>query len=133
MASKITKTALLGAALAALIGGAPAIAQSDYPNRPITAIIPFAGGSASDVVSRIMFDKMSKAMGQPIVVENKPGAGGNSGTLAGARATPDGYTIIGGGSGPVAANLSQPRAGRDKAATSAGRFGRFGAWLKEHF
>ena len=69
-------------------------------------IIPFAGGSASDVVSRIMFDKMSKSMGQPIVVENRPGAGGNTGTLQGARATPDGYTLVGGGSGPVAANMS---------------------------
>ena len=80
--------------------------RSNYPTRTITVIIPFAGGSASDVVSRIMLDKMSKNMGQPIVVENRPGAGGNSGTLQGARATPDGYTLIGGGSGPVAANLS---------------------------
>ena len=59
-----------------------AVAQS-YPSRTITAIIPFAGGSASDVVSRIMFDKMSKSMGQPIVIENRPGAGGNIGTAAG--------------------------------------------------
>ena len=51
-----------------------------YPTRAITVIIPFAGGSASDVVSRIMFDKMSKNMGQPIIIENRPGAGGNSGT-----------------------------------------------------
>jgi tripartite-type tricarboxylate transporter receptor subunit TctC len=108
MTAHLTKTILIGAAVttAALIGSVPANAQADYPNRPITAIIPFAGGSASDVVSRIMFERMSKNMGQPIVVENRPGAGGNSGTLQGARATPDGYTIIGGGSGPVAANLS---------------------------
>jgi tripartite-type tricarboxylate transporter receptor subunit TctC len=69
-------------------------------------IIPFAGGSASDVVSRILFDKMSKNMGQPIIVENRPGAGGNSGTGAAAKAAPDGYTLVGGGSGPVAANLA---------------------------
>lgn len=108
MTQKLATTILLGAAAmtAALIGSSPANAQADYPNRPITAIIPFAGGSASDVVSRIMFQQMSKGLGQPIIVENKPGAGGNSGTLQGARATPDGYTIIGGGSGPVAANLS---------------------------
>jgi tripartite-type tricarboxylate transporter receptor subunit TctC len=49
---------------------------------------------------------MSKSMGQPIIVENRPGAGGNSGTLQGSRAAPDGYTLIGGGSGPVAANLA---------------------------
>jgi tripartite-type tricarboxylate transporter receptor subunit TctC len=82
-----------------------AIADS-YPTRPITAIIPFAGGSASDVVSRIMLDRMAKSMGQPIVVENRPGAGGNSGTASAAKATPDGYTLLGGGSGPVAANVT---------------------------
>jgi tripartite-type tricarboxylate transporter receptor subunit TctC len=92
-------------AMALMFIHGPARAQ-DYPSRAITVIIPFAGGSASDVVSRIMFDKMSKNMGQPIVVENRPGAGGNSGTQQGARSAPDGYTLIGGGSGPVAANLT---------------------------
>ena len=77
-----------------------------YPTRPITAIIPFAGGSASDVVSRIVFDKMSQSMGQPIIVENRPGAGGNIGSAAAARAAPDGYTLLGGGSGPIAANVT---------------------------
>ena len=60
----------------------------------------------SDVVSRIMFDRMSKNMKQPIIVENRPGAGGNSGTGAAAKAAPDGYTLVGGGSGPVAANIA---------------------------
>jgi len=92
-------------ALAVIAGAGPAWAE-DYPTRPITAIIPFAGGSASDVVSRILFDKMSKLMGQPIVVENRPGAGGNIGTADAARAAPDGYTLLGGGSGPVAANVT---------------------------
>jgi tripartite-type tricarboxylate transporter receptor subunit TctC len=78
----------------------------DYPTRPITAIIPFAAGSASDVVSRIMFDRMSKSMGQPIIIENRPGAGGNTGTADAAKATPDGYTILGSGSGPMAANVT---------------------------
>jgi len=89
----------------AVIGCTAASAQ-DYPNRAITCIIPFAGGSASDVVSRIMLDRMSKSMGQPIIVENRPGAGGNSGTAQAAKATPDGYTIVGAGSGPIAANIS---------------------------
>ncbi len=98
---------MLGAslALAVIVVGTAADAQN-YPTRPITAIIPFAGGSASDVVSRIMFDKMSKSMGQPIVVENRPGAGGNIGTAAAARAAADGYTLLGSGSGPMAANLT---------------------------
>ena len=103
----MTKRLLLGAgvALAASLCGTMAGAQS-YPSKNITVIIPFAGGSASDVVSRILFDKMSKNMGQPIIVENRPGAGGNSGTGAAAKAAPDGYTLVGGGSGPVAANLA---------------------------
>src|SRR5262249_38869168 len=95
----------IGFALALALRGNAAMSE-DYPSRPITAIIPFAGGSASDVVSRIMFDKMSRLMGQPIIVENRPGAGGNIGTAMGAKAAPDGYTIVGGGSGPVAANVT---------------------------
>jgi tripartite-type tricarboxylate transporter receptor subunit TctC len=90
-------------ALAALFVGTAVHAQS-YPTRPITAIIPFAAGSASDVVSRVMFDKMSRSMGQSIIIENRPGAGGNIGTALAAKAAPDGYTLLGGGSGPVAAN-----------------------------
>lgn len=102
----IAKQALLGAGLA-LTALLPAIAGAqDYPTRAITAVIPFAGGSASDVVSRIMFDKMSKDLGQPIVIENRPGAGGNTGTLVASKARPDGYTILGSGSGPVGANLA---------------------------
>ena len=105
----MTKRLLIGAsvALAATLGSTIVRAQTNiYPNRLITVIIPFAGGSASDVVARIMLDRMSKNMGQTIVIENRPGAGGNSGTGAAAKAAPDGYTLVGGGSGPVAANLS---------------------------
>jgi tripartite-type tricarboxylate transporter receptor subunit TctC len=91
--------------LPAILGDKSAEAQT-YPSRPITVIIPFAGGSASDVVSRIMLERMSRSMGQPIIVENRPGAGGNTGTAAAARATPDGYTLVGAGSGPIAANIS---------------------------
>ena len=98
---------VLGAALAlsTALSATAANAQA-YPSRPITVIIPFAGGSASDVVSRIMLDRMSKSMGQPIVIENKPGAGGNSGTALAAKAAPEGYTLVGAGSGPIAANMS---------------------------
>src|SRR5262249_11035228 len=98
---------MLGAAvvLPAILAGQRGNAEA-YPTRPLTAIIPFVGGSASDVVSRILFERMSRAMGQPIVVENRAGAGGNIGTQAVARATPDGYTLIGAGSGPIGANVS---------------------------
>src|ERR1051326_7002701 len=103
----LRRSLLISAAVAVmLIGGAAGAVAQNYPTRPITAIVPFAGGSASDVVSRILFERMSKSLGQPIVVENRPGAGGNSGTADAAKATPDGYTIVGGGSGPVAANVT---------------------------
>jgi tripartite-type tricarboxylate transporter receptor subunit TctC len=102
-----TKKLVLGAvvALAAALLG-PAAQALDYPTRAITAVIPFAGGSASDVVSRILFERMSKTLGKPIVVENRPGAGGNNGSAAVVKAMPDGYTLLGGGSGPVAANVT---------------------------
>lgn len=103
MAAK--RVILLAVLAAALTAGAAAQAE-DYQTRPITAIIPFAGGSASDVVSRILFDRMAKSMGQPIVVENRPGAGGNIGTAIAAKAAPDGYTILGGSAGPMAANVT---------------------------
>jgi len=91
-------------AATALVSDA-ASAQS-FPTRPITVIMPFAGGSASDVVSRVLFNKMATILGQPIVVENKPGAGGNLGTALAAMAAPDGYTLVGAASGPMAANLT---------------------------
>src|SRR5882757_10357778 len=77
-----------------------------FPTRAITVIMPFAGGSASDVVSRVLFNKMATILGRPMVVENKPGAGGNLGTALAARAAPDGYTLVGAASGPMAANLT---------------------------
>jgi tripartite-type tricarboxylate transporter receptor subunit TctC len=96
---------MLGAmvALAALLRGTMAEAET-YPSRPITVIVPFAGGSASDVVTRIVVDRMSRSMGQPIIIDNRPGAGGDTGTAAAAKAAPDGYTLVASGSGPIAAN-----------------------------
>src|SRR5712691_3291895 len=96
---------ILGAALAlaALFHGGAGHAQT-YPSRPITVIVPFAGGSASDVVLRIILDRASKSIGQPFIIDNRPGAGGNTGTLAGAKAPPDGYTLVMSSIGPLAAN-----------------------------
>jgi tripartite-type tricarboxylate transporter receptor subunit TctC len=96
-----------GAALTLVLLAIAGVARAeDYPTRPITAIVPFAGGSASDVVSRILFDRMSKSLGQPIIVENRPGAGGINGTADAAKAPSDGYTIVGSGIGPVAADVT---------------------------
>lgn len=81
-----------------LVLGALASTRSwaeDYPNKPIKAIIPFGAGSATDVVPRIAFEQLAKLLGEPIVVENRPGAGGTIGTAAVAKSDPDGYTLLG--------------------------------------
>ena len=78
--------ALLAITALVTIFAATAAGAQSYPARPIQVIIPFAGGSASDVVTRILLDRVSKSLGQPFVVDNRPGAGGNTGTLAAARA-----------------------------------------------
>jgi tripartite-type tricarboxylate transporter receptor subunit TctC len=96
---------ILFLALAAVASsGLRAHAAEPYPTRPIQVIVPFAGGSASDVVTRILLNRMSEELGQNFVVENRPGAGGNTGTAAATRATPDGYTLVMSTSGPLAAN-----------------------------
>jgi tripartite-type tricarboxylate transporter receptor subunit TctC len=102
----MTRLRLLHVAAAAVaILAAPASASEQaYPTRPIQVIVPFAGGSASDVVMRILLDRMAKSMGQPFIVDNRPGAGGNIGTNAATKATPDGYTLVMGSTGPMAAN-----------------------------
>jgi tripartite-type tricarboxylate transporter receptor subunit TctC len=89
--------------LVAAFGSMHAQAQ-DYPTRPIEVIVPFAGGSASDVVTRILLNEMSKSLGQQFVVENRPGAGGNTGTATATRAAADGYKLVMSTSGPLAAN-----------------------------
>ena len=72
---------------------ARAVAQ-DYPNRPIRFVVPFTAGSSTDIAARAVADRLGTAMGQPIVVENRPGAGGRVGAEAVAKATPDGYTLL---------------------------------------
>src|SRR5712691_9109173 len=100
-----SKGLMLGAValLATVVCGQAASAQS-YPTRPIQVIAPFAGGSASDVVLRIMLERMGKSIGQAFIVDNRPGAGGNIGTGAAAKAAPDGYTLVMGSLGPMSAN-----------------------------
>jgi tripartite-type tricarboxylate transporter receptor subunit TctC len=75
-----------------------------YPTHPIQVIVPFAGGSASDVITRVVLERMGDAMGRRFIVDNRSGAGGNTGTAAAARAEPDGYTLAMSTSGPLAAN-----------------------------
>jgi tripartite-type tricarboxylate transporter receptor subunit TctC len=93
--------ALLAAALAAGLGMQAASAQ-DYPNRPITLVVPFPPGGSTTIVARIVADKMSEALGQSIVVDNRGGAGGTIGSRAVSKSAPDGYTILLGYTGTLA-------------------------------
>ncbi|RMX06943.1 tripartite tricarboxylate transporter substrate binding protein [Corticibacter populi] len=79
-------------------------AQSDYPSRPISLIVPFPPGGQTDAIGRLVGDRLSKALNQTVVVENKPGVNGSLGSDFVARAKPDGYTLIIGGPGSHAIN-----------------------------
>ena len=84
---------------------ATTLAQAQpYPTKPVKIIVPFTPGSATDILARLVGDQLSRALGQPFVVENKPGAGGIVGTQPAKDAAPDGYTLIAAGSGPFGIN-----------------------------
>jgi tripartite-type tricarboxylate transporter receptor subunit TctC len=89
----MTLRRLLLVGLGIVVLQAGAFAQS-WPSRSIRVIIPFGAGSATDIVPRIVFDQLSPQLGQPIVVENRAGAGGTLGAAAVAKADPDGYTLL---------------------------------------
>jgi len=84
--------ALAGLARPALVR--PAWAQSDWPSRGVTIVVPFTPGGSSDIIARAMAQHMQQALGQPVVVENKPGAGGEIGARGVIRSAPDGYTLM---------------------------------------
>jgi tripartite-type tricarboxylate transporter receptor subunit TctC len=83
-------------ALALLLAAWPLAAAeaAAYPERPIHVIVPFAGAGTTDIATRILFDRIAHMIGQPIVIENRPGAGGNIGLDQAAKAQPDGYTLV---------------------------------------
>jgi tripartite-type tricarboxylate transporter receptor subunit TctC len=85
--------AAAAASLALLAAASQASAQT-YPNRPITLIVPFPPGGSTTVVARIIGEKMSETIGQPVVIDNRGGAGGTVGTRSAAKSAPDGYTIL---------------------------------------
>jgi tripartite-type tricarboxylate transporter receptor subunit TctC len=87
--------------LAALACTTAAIAQQGYPNRPVRIVIPWPPGQATDLAGRLVALKLTEQLGQQVIADNRPGAGGAIGTDVAAKATPDGYTLLAASSGPV--------------------------------
>ncbi|MBS0466964.1 MAG: tripartite tricarboxylate transporter substrate binding protein [Proteobacteria bacterium] len=96
MSTSPTRRAWLsqGVAAAATLCGLPAALAQSYPSRPIRLIVPFNAGGATDIVARVIGEKLSPRLGQPVLVDNRGGAGGILGTDAVAKAQPDGYTFV---------------------------------------
>lgn len=111
--------AVSGAGLAASLLSLPALAQQ-WPTKPIRAIVPFGPGSTIDIIGRIVLEPLSVALGQPIVVENRGGAGGSIGAAAVAKAEPDGYTLLVHASAHSAAPAVYPHLTYDTARDFAG-------------
>lgn len=87
-------------AMLALVGSSAAFTQG-YPNRPIKLVVPWPPGQYTDIVARMVSEKLVPVFGQPLVVDNRPGAGGVIGSEAASKAAPDGYTLLAGSSGPI--------------------------------
>ncbi|MCJ9709735.1 tripartite tricarboxylate transporter substrate binding protein, partial [Bordetella hinzii] len=110
--ANLRRSLLKSAALPLLAGvlgmsaTAGAMAQDAYPSRPVTIIVPFPAGGATDITARLVAEGLSKKWGQGVVVENRPGAGGNLGSEFVARAAPDGYTLVLGVTGSHSINTS---------------------------
>lgn len=100
------RQALVGTSSALLMGLAAgsAGAQTAYPTKPVKIIIPFPAGGATDILARLIAQKLSEALGQPFIVDSKPGAGGNIGAAFVAQSPPDGYTLLMGAPGIHAVN-----------------------------
>ena len=107
--TKVSKKAGLAAAALIVAGvavAASATAQEIYPSRVIKIVVPFAAGTTADVIPRLIGDKLTAKWGQPVIVENRPGATGNIGAEIVAKAAPDGYTLLSTAAPPLAINQS---------------------------
>ena len=88
----------------AILAAPAARAQGSWPDRPIRVVVPFAAGGNADLIARILQPRLTEKLGQPVVVENRPGAGGAIGAAEVARARADGYTLLIGSNGPLSVN-----------------------------
>lgn len=91
---RIALAAISCAAIGFIASSGAALAQSNYPTKPVKIIVPFPAGGTSDVMGRLVAEELGKILKQPFIVENTGGAGGVIGTERGAKAAPDGYTLI---------------------------------------
>ena len=91
---RLALVAIAQAAIFFIASGGTALAQSDYPSKPVKIIVPFPAGGTSDVMGRLVAEELGKILKQPFIVENVGGAGGVIGTEKGAKTTPDGYTLV---------------------------------------
>src|SRR5687767_2125240 len=98
----LEKIVAVVAAITLLAGALQAAHAADYPTRPVTLVLGFAPGGPSDVMARIFGRKLEQVLGQPVVIENRTGAGGNVAAEMVARAAPDGYTVLLANSGILA-------------------------------
>ena len=94
----------IAAALLVAIGLSVAAVAEDFPSRPLTLIVPFPPGGSTNIVMRIVADKLSELLGQQVVVDNRAGAGGTAGTRAVAKSAPDGYTLLVNATGGMSVN-----------------------------
>ena len=106
MLRKVPIFSVFLAGLAGLLCTMAAAPAAAYPTRPVTLVVAFPPGGASDVLSRILARKLEQLLGQPFVIDNRPGAGGNVAADAVAHAAPDGYTLLNGNNSILATNAA---------------------------
>ena len=94
MKSHLRHAIIFFALAAAVLPATQALAQKDYPNRPVRMIIPFSPGGSNDIMGRLVAGKLTQSMGEQVVVDNRPGASGIIGTDIAAKSAPDGYTVL---------------------------------------